>query len=426
MKKHIHLFAYFLLSSNLLDTHIMQAELAPCDTDLSQKADIVIADISEHDENAAVTRSLCGSRRNCNDKKCTGCTPKNDCCTRLQCRRTISTLDIIESKVCLLTECEAIPLSQSDVVNDVLTIAQPGLYCLATDISGSISIEASEVTLDLNGHTVTAGTAVTTDIIQGQNVENISVQNGIVDANNSASLNAISFTSSANIYLSHLTIRNANLNGILATTVTHLLIEYVLSEASSVAGSRLIGCSNVLISDSTFSDNTRGLLLNGNTSTAVIVTNCHFINNSVRGVDVQKNSIISLYSCIAAGNKNGGFLSFGNMDAFDCVADNNKTFGFLGSIEDRTTTLVFERCVASNNIGQGFVAEQGTSGVMSQCIAFNNTNNGFIDQGSSVQYTANYATGNSTNDYNPNAGPPFNPFLATDAGISFWYNTQST
>ncbi len=449
MRRRIHLAFCCLLLSMLLHANAIQQEPPPRaygnDAVLAQDADGAMATLSAltNDDNPAETRSLCGSR-SCGKTNCSACTPKNDCCTKLQCRRIITTLDVVESKVCLLTECEPIPLSPSDVVNGTLTINQPGFYCLCCDIGTTsnnvlISIAASQVTLDMNCHQLTGRILI-------DDQDDVFVTNGVIDANDTAAVGVEILNASNNIHLSELTVRNATGIGINAISVTDLFVSNVLVEDNGSVGLFVRSSENAFISNSVFFNNERGLRVGSTSSTNVVVENCQSISNSETGFSIISGSQrIYFYNCTALDNGSSGFeANNSQFNAFDCVADKNSVHGFditegfayferclaqnntENGFNVEEATVSFERCIAQNNTENGFEVGSSVAGTISQCLALRNTVNGFTDTGpSSVKYISNYAQNNDVLDYDPAIGAPFNPSLATDAGISFWYNTRN-
>ena len=62
-------------------------------------------------------------------------------------------LSIIDSKIDVLLDDESCALTP--ITADANIISQSGSYCLANPINGTITISANDVTLDLNGYTIT-------------------------------------------------------------------------------------------------------------------------------------------------------------------------------------------------------------------------------------------------------------------------------
>ena len=58
------------------------------------------------------------------------------------------------------------------------TIDTPGFYRLAANVSNQITISASNVTLDMNGHTVSDGT---NGIVINGNLNNVTIKNGAIN-----------------------------------------------------------------------------------------------------------------------------------------------------------------------------------------------------------------------------------------------------
>jgi hypothetical protein len=60
------------------------------------------------------------------------------------------------------------------------TIVAPGIYCLHNSVMGGISIQASDVVLDLNGHVIDALKPGSGSGISGFDVANVTVKNGTI------------------------------------------------------------------------------------------------------------------------------------------------------------------------------------------------------------------------------------------------------
>jgi parallel beta-helix repeat protein len=116
-----------------------------------------------------------------------------------------------------LTPCGAIPLSQDDVVGDVLLISTPGSYCLASDIVGLISIQASGVTLDLNGHTAGA--------IEADGQQDIVIKKGFINGNAGGLFPAseMLLTTCTSVHIDHVDF-NGDGSGLSADDVTILTV----------------------------------------------------------------------------------------------------------------------------------------------------------------------------------------------------------
>ncbi|MDZ4098381.1 MAG: hypothetical protein U1E13_06720, partial [Methylophilaceae bacterium] len=79
----------------------------------------------------------------------------------------------IENALDALTACEATPITASQI------ITAPGSYCLANDIGGNLWIETPNVTLDLNGHTITGGV---NGVVIGCAAHDCTVRNGRISS----------------------------------------------------------------------------------------------------------------------------------------------------------------------------------------------------------------------------------------------------
>lgn len=66
-----------------------------------------------------------------------------------------SQLDVIESKIDALSACDPTPISSDDVVGGTITIDMSGNYCLTENVTADIIITGTCVSLDLNNRCVT-------------------------------------------------------------------------------------------------------------------------------------------------------------------------------------------------------------------------------------------------------------------------------
>lgn len=179
-----------------------------------------------------------------------------------------------------------------------LKIERAGVFKASTKITNKITISASDVTLDLNGNTVTGG------IELSSNISNVTIKNGIIDTTAADGLKVNSDCS--NIFLSELTVRNATTNGIM-----------------------LNGVDNCVITNCDMSLNDTGLQICN--SSNVIVEDCNAIQNTTEGFCLVSSVTCNFFGCraldtgnpnVASGADICGFASqngYGNLFE-DCMA----------------------------------------------------------------------------------------------------------
>lgn len=91
-------------------------------------------------------------------------------------KRIAETVDIIQSKVCLLESvmdvienCSPIPITSADIISGIITISTAGSYCLAEDLTATLTITADCVSVDLNNHCLTGVVSISSDDTEVKN-----------------------------------------------------------------------------------------------------------------------------------------------------------------------------------------------------------------------------------------------------------------
>ena len=118
------------------------------------------------------------------------------------------------------------------------TITQAGTYCLVSDIAGTITINASNVALDLNGHQVTMGIIITA----GQ--DTVSITNGTVLG---GSPGILVQTGCTNISITRVLVKNGT-SGILFEQVNGGLVEHC-TLTNNMTGLALINSNRINVFD---------------------------------------------------------------------------------------------------------------------------------------------------------------------------------
>jgi parallel beta-helix repeat protein len=236
--------------------------------------------------------------------------------------------------------CGATPISKGP-------ITAGGYYCLANDItSGGLAINASNVTLDLNGRRVVGGIA-----FSNQNF--VKVMNGVVVGNSST--NGVTATGSSNVTLDHVTIKNA-LSGVNFTNV----IDSTVSACSFVqngTGVFLTSCANIFIDDSTAlnSSNIGFDLLMSATCT---ITNCKALSTGQGNTQTSNTTIAGFIT--NSGNFNIFENCFANGTQGLNVTDSSSLvagFAFLGT--ENCSKIIGCESSAANTSSSGFTIPYG-------------------------------------------------------------------
>ncbi|HEX2978622.1 MAG TPA: right-handed parallel beta-helix repeat-containing protein [Candidatus Babeliales bacterium] len=165
------------------------------------------------------------------------------------CNGTFSSLFDIKNT---LTACGAIPIFTATII----TVS--GNYCLANDIVGTITISASEVSLNMNDKTIFGG-ATAIPLIIGSGNTNVIVGNG--------------------------TLQNSSIRGALITTCTEITLTNV-NFVSNNAGVLISACGDVTVSNCFFYNNQARLVDIAN-SNRVKVINSSFSNNTAASLGIS-------------------------------------------------------------------------------------------------------------------------------------------
>ncbi len=448
MRKYFYLSIYFLISTIPLIAANITTELSDLPTDETQ-----------------AYRGKCG------------CLKDPDCCTKLQGRRIITTLDVVESKVCLLTECEPTPITAPG------TISASGTYCLANDIPGTITISANDVVLDLNGYRINPLINLVS-IILSAGINRIVIMNGHINGIVGISI------SSGTVSTVHLI--NVNTDPIIVAagaTVRNMFIcdSLVRSTANITPGIDIIGIDspqsrNIFIENSVifagcsfantsvikihncvfFGLSRAGLLVDSTADTVQItdsffiqsgfsnagcqlggsdieISRCNASINDERGFYVESTaSNVLLKDCYAVDNGNNGFEIEGTTapDAFptgivlkDCCATANGANGF--EVDNAHVTL--DQCIADNNTVNGIFINNSSltpEAIVRECTTFRNTVCGFnTTMASGTTWGANFASFNTVGNYcvagaavAAGIAPYF--FVSGTTGTAFWDNVS--
>lgn len=307
-----------------------------------------------------------------------------------------STIDAIENVILSLSEVEetlcskleeletCIVITQEDIGTTGFTISTSGKYCLAESIifaaanpgDTPISIEANNITLDLQGNTIDCnGTSnVGIDIVSATNV---TIKNGsIID---SLVANMIVGSSSSCIFVENIKFLSSTING------------FAISDADEI-----------------------------------IVTNCMASDNGGDGFTMQDADNVCFVHCNASANTSDGFsitdpntgVTSNNTTFISCKAAENTGIGFsiveLSANQINNTTIC--RSFAVDNQSHGF-STSATNTTLISNNSFGNLGTGFAVIASSEIFN-NLAKGNGTN-YS-GATDPIETVPATTTG--FWAN----
>ncbi len=396
-----------------------------------------------------------------------------------------SKCEVISSQVQLIPAQR--PIEQGTTPRTALSgqsIMQSGSYFLRENVTGGIAIggadvAAQNITLDLNGFSVSDGITVQAGTLNLIIKNGTLTNSGIVFSGNAYEnaknilINDVSFVNgldgiitTSSFPIENLTIRNCRFSGQTNSCIA-------LASASSVIGLHVLDC---FFDGSAISTPTQGIIQlssSGTRSTNIELDTCQFIISttgclfdscddiimrdcSLQGVaagttGVSCNSCkrIAIERCKSEENSEGfRIASCNDVSLCECetlgLADDT---GFLLTADAlyTTSTITLERCVATNHANGFQVDSNATNFTLTQCIAQRNVADGFqintagtgiikgckaeangiygfadLSGGSTITYVANVASNNGTANYTT-LGTPFYAVSLIDAP-TYWQN----
>lgn len=292
---------------------------------------------------------------------------------------TQSGFDVITSRLDTPFQCRSIPIVSP------MTITAPGNYCLDHDITGNIIIASSDVTLNLNEHTISGSVVINTGI------SNIIVANGFIDGMGSTGVVMNGFFDT--ITLMGLYIKGG-LDGVSVTGggATNLYITHVIAENCSNNGYYLAQCSGSVVNCAAYANGTDGFSIFNNGQVFTMQNNIAAFNGS------------SLHAGFNCQGITSSTLTTFNMES--CTAYANVGYGFIFN----ACNIDVNRCLATENIGTGFMVYNYPSvitnnivGLIADCISMKNSIFGFnialSSLNFSLRYVGNYAVDNISANY---------------------------
>lgn len=240
------------------------------------------------------------------------------------------------------------------------TITSPGSYYLTGNLnpfaSTAIIIQASDVTVDLNGFNILQGD---TGIYVSNGVQNATIRNGSLRAQGTYGIFAPNVSG---LTLEHLRVAGVT-SGVGATVSSNAVVEDCIFENN--AGDGLRTSEGARVFNITSVSNQGVGILTGHHS---VIRNCVVANNTSYGIDAGYSCVIS--DC-AARNNSANNINAGNDVAIShCTANGSKAgsgivFTLIGTVT---------ACTADGNNQYGIDAQQ--RGNISQCNAYGNGQSG--------------------------------------------------
>ncbi len=351
----------------------------------------------------------------------------------------------IATQIQSLSQCGLIALPGTSI-----TISTSGAYCLSEDlISGkNITIDASDVYLDLNGHTISNVLPLGSAIRMTQGQQRITIANGTIDScligidgsqNENVTISdvrisnvitGIGLQSTSNIFISNISISQFNDYGIILSECSYAQMKnciiqnftqptvgtgYAFQARNQTAQLVKLAISDCTAIGDQGSGSVAGFFINNlNTDPSIIVfKNCISKNfNSYGFRCASENSSIPIIcqNCTASNNLQAGFYISCSAGTFqNCIANkNNIGFYGIGTVTPSTTGMndcLLENCNAHDNVASGFdFTTVGPNNVVKNCLATNN-NVGFnTASDNTALYYFNTAIFNTTNNFSNTLG----------------------
>ena len=237
-----------------------------------------------------------------------------------------------------------------------MTITESKPYKLARTITGTITIAADNVTLDLNQHTISGETH---GIVVNTGLTNIPIKNGNIAIPTSG--NGIEIGASCtNIDIDGIRADQCaigiNITGSSKTTIRNCRLT-----RNSDTGIKLTSCDDSEISYCSGRGNNIGYKLD--TTNKTHVSNCVAASNTTIGFSLLTTTNVIIDTCKAL---NTGSTSTG--DSFGFVAENGSKNLFIKCVAEGATTTA----TAESNIVAGFALKgTETSSAIIECVARN-------------------------------------------------------
>jgi ribosomal protein S27E len=290
----------------------------------------------------------------------------------------------------------------------IFTISVPGTYCLAEDVTftfgAAITISASNVTLDLEGHSIDGGSNFVTAAIAltptGSNsLNSITIQNGTIQNIGSSNFPYGIVQTSTTACLSNIVIRDIDFYNIEAGGVGYAFfaqVQGILFESCSTFNGGYLQAngvnSSVVFRDiraEQYASGYSGVIAFG--ASSVVIEDCIMTTSApTPGLGLTQvvvgecfNAVVR--NCVVDGCIDAGFIfsDVTNLVVSDCIAQNIAGNGFQFQLIDVFSDVVIDRCVAQSNAVAGFnFLQTATSAFNSlhvtDCSANSNMSSGFL------------------------------------------------
>ncbi len=270
-------------------------------------------------------------------------------------------------------------------------LTQAGVYCFGEDLTDSLQILGSDITIDMHGHAMHPANNGVPAIAITNGVVNVRVKNGFISGPSlPTNTIGIGVFDAFETRIEDLTIEGCAFGIILFGDQSpsmpyndqppvNTMIERVVCHDNTL-GFFCINDFNTSIADCVVYNNLYGI--GSQSSTQIVIRNVESYANEQQGFNVQGavHSAAELVLCRAHGNSADGFIFDGvtGVVVRDCSAYNNQDSGF--NTINNSENVSFFNCVAEKNGLDGFAIFGNSASLFSCTAAFNgsvNNNNGF-------------------------------------------------
>jgi parallel beta-helix repeat protein len=343
---------------------------------------------------------------------------------------TMKTLDQIDTHIDVKGEKRIDVLTLAGDASNLFVISAPGSYYLSGNITGvvgknGISINADDVTVDLNGFALIGVSGLVDGIVVPAAHRNLRIRNGSVQSWGTG----INCTNATNSQFDHLRVSNTVYG--LKCGNGNVLSEISAEANTGATGAGIFTGSRCTLKACYAANNNSDGFFTGDSCTVTASTS---VSNG-NGFKIGTNCTI--IGCTAASNSGSGIVPTNNCTIKDCTASLNGTGINAGS----TARSSIVGCTASQNTGNGIVF--GSDSLIMGNNASGNLNDGFHSSGGSLNHidgntashnandgfllgndfvVRNSAFFNTTADYSPAIGTNYGPINSASTSTSPWAN----
>lgn len=259
------------------------------------------------------------------------------------------------------------------------TISNPGSYYLTQDLEGAsgISVEASQVTLDLNGYRVSGLSSTGSGITIQTSKDHVVIVNGFISGWQSRGISA---SGSDHVRISSLHISDNGNDGVNLGDFAQ--VDRVVADGNALDGIET-GMDSHVSACQAISNGDNGIEVDERSS----VSNC--ISNSNFKHGVSSTGGITVSNSIARANTRNGYNAGQGSSLSYCTAVNNSELGFKLLSGSRC-----ESSIAKLNTFDGFDVESNCYLVLNS--SDQNGQSGFVSTSNGIRMDRNHSTNNGS------------------------------